>query len=270
MGLERRKFDMKDCTLDELKHYGPRLMPNMYSQTAQIAPFALVMPIFTITRAKPGEKLPVINQVFHRKGRGFVRYKGPTLTQSHLTVLLTLANVYAGGLSDALHTFYISELLSKMGWSDNADNISRVIDLLDDLKVGQLRFWAEDKDEHRNAQRESIISRFKPCENGQWELTLSEELLPLFAGTHLTNINLPTRQRLTEGLATFLYGFIKADSCALLQGFSYAELHAASGSQAKDLGQFAKDVRKRLDGFKVSGIIADYTQHRGGVRIRKK
>lgn len=265
MGLERRKFDIKDCTMDELKAYSPRLMPAMHAQTAKIAPVALVTPLFTVARAKKGEKLPVINQVFFRKGRGFVRYKGATLTQSHQTVLLTLANIYAGGLADGLRRFHPSALLRKMGWSENTENIGRLREMLDDLKEGQLRIWADDKDEDTTALRVSFLNHFLPAEEGEWELELNKQLVPVLFRGHMTFINLPTRATLKEGMPTFLYGFICAESCDL--AISYAELHAASGSQSKDLGQFAKDVRAHLDAFKASGVIQDYRQHRGGVRV---
>jgi hypothetical protein len=268
MALERRAFDVMDCTTREEKDfYGPRLMPKMYSQTAKIAPVALVTPIFTVRRAKDGEQLPVINKVFFRKGRGFVRYKGATLTQSHLTVLLTLANVAAGGLIDGLRTFHPSELLRKMGWSENPGNIRRLRELLDQLKEGQVRLWPEGNDEDANALRVSFLNHFLPSKDKPWELALNRHLLPLLFGGNLTNVNLPTRASLREGLGTFLYGFICAESCRL--PISYAELHAASGSKAKDLAQFAKDVRAQLDSFKAARIINGYTQHRGGVHVLK-
>ena len=225
----------------------------MFKETLKISPLALVVPLFSIARDR--EAFNYVNEVWSRKGRGALRYTGPRLTQSHQTVLFTLANLRAGEVVSNAFDFRPCELLKAMGWSTNTRNITRLRCLLDDLKVGNLRIWRDDENEEMNALRVSFISTFKPSDTCPWHVRLSEELMPLF-GAGLTHINLPRRSGLKEGLATFLYGFLSAESCSL--PFSFEDIREASGSGATDVGDFGKSVKGVLEAFKATGLINDF------------
>lgn len=243
-------------------------MPKMYKQTAAIAPIALTVPLFSIARCRKGEtSLPEINSVWHRPGRGLLRYKGRTLTQSHQTLLLTLANMRAGQVVSRAFDFFPSNILEKMNWSRNKENTGRLRQLLDDLKEGQVRIWKDGEDEALNALRVGFIEAFKPSEKGKWHVRLSEDLLPLFTG-HLSHINMPRRAALgREGLGTFLYGFICAESCVI--PFTFKEIHAASGSNAKSMGGFGGECKRVLQALVNAEVIQGFKLSRGGFRVYK-
>lgn len=264
--LTRNKQKPTFDSYEERTFYAHRSLPAMFKQTLRIAPLALVVPLFSIARDKTGEAAEV-NVVWSRAGRGHLRYRGPQLTQSHQTVLFTLANLRAGEVVSNAFSFCPTELLTKMGWSTKADNIVRLRELFDDLVVGRVRLWNEDEVEASDALRVSFVSAFKPAEKGNWYVTLSEDLLPLFAG-NLTQINLPERASLSLGLATFLYAFVRAESCRL--PFTFKEIRdACGGSQAEALTDFAKRVKKVLAELKEKGLVQDYRLERGGFRVLK-
>jgi hypothetical protein len=276
MALTRApKHDEKylaSLSIEERKDLAPQLMADMHSGSGKIAPIALVTPLFSITRAKKGQTLPAIDVAWHTP-RGNLRYVGPQLTQSHLTAYLIFANLVACGYAKFRQTFHPSELLRRMGWSVNPKNINTVRRLLDDLAAGQLRVWAAGVDEVKNAARVRLINAFTPSEDGPWQVNLSEDVLPhLFRagakGDDLTSIKLSARALLTEGLGTWLFGFIRAESCKL--AFTYAQVHAASGSRQADMSAFGEEVRRVLAGLKAAGLIVDFTLHHGGFRVQKR
>lgn len=255
-------------SLAETTFYAEHTLPDMHKETAMVIPLVLEVPLFAVARRKTAdEPTAMVNAVWSKKGRGCMRYEGPQLTQSHLTVLLTLINLRAKALVCSIFEFRPSELLEAMGWSDNKRNIERLTQLLDDLKRGQVRLWKDGQDEARNALRVSFVSKFKPSDEHPWTVVLSEDLMPLFEG-NLTFVNLPTRAALTEGLATFLYGYIAANSGAL--PVTYRQLHAACGSTASDMGEFAKSAKAALARLLEVGAIDDYKLQHGGFRVKKR
>lgn len=261
--LKRSTKKMTYDTLQEAAFDAARTMPAMYKQTLAIAPLVLVVPLFSIARDCDDE----INVVWSKKGRGHLRYRGPRLTQSHQTVLFTLANLRAGEVVSNAFDFSPYELLTAMGWSTNGRNVARLREMLDDLKDGSVRLWNDGEIEDKEALRINFVSTFKPSDKGAWHVTLSEDLLPLFAVKNLTQINLPKRGALQEGLGTFLYAFIRAESCML--PFTYKEILEASGSEAKILKNFGIEVKRVLQGLKTAGLIQDFRIERGGFRVLK-
>lgn len=253
--------------IDEAVACNQYLVPKMYATTAAVAPVVLEVPLFAVLRKKTSsEKLPDVDAVWFKKGRGYVRYTGPQLVQAHLTVLLTLVNLRAGQAVDNAFVFRPSELLKLMGWSDNSRNLERLIELLDDLKRGQVRLWKDGQDEKKDSQRLSFVDAFQPAQADDWYVQLSKQLMPLFHGT-LTFINLKTRAKLNEGLATFMHGFLCANACNA--DFTYKELHIMSGSRCADLGEFADSVKAALAKLKEAGAIKDYRLARGTFRVLK-
>lgn len=265
MSLKRPKFTRYE-SIDEANFYSPITLPDMHADTAKVIPLVLEVPLFAVARRKADEAVPMVNAVWVKKGRGCLRYEGPQLTQSHLTVLLTLINRRAKAVVSSVFEFRPTELLAVMGWSDNKRNIERLTQLLDDLKRGQVRLWKEGQDENRNALRVSFVQTFQPSESAPWTVVLSEDLMPIFAG-NLTFVSLSKRAALTEGLATFLYGYVAANNGAL--PITYRQLHAACGSRTADMGEFANSAKAALARLKDVGAINDYKLEHGGFRVQK-
>jgi hypothetical protein len=267
MSLSRHKAAVYESP-DEAQFYAPFTLPPMHRDTAAIAPLILEVPLFAIVRKKTADAvLPMVNAVWYKSSRsGFLRYEGPQLTQSHLTVLLTLVNRRAGNVVSNIFEFRPSALLAAMGWSDNPRNVTRLSDMLDDLKRGQVRIWKDGQVESRDALRVSFVDTFKPSSDDNWRVNLSTDLMPLFADSP-TRIDLPTRAALTEGLATFLYGYIAGNNGAL--AVKYRDLHSMCGSGTKDMGDFADSTRNALERLKVAGVITGYTLKHGGFKFTK-
>jgi hypothetical protein len=224
------------------------------SASYAIVPLMLTVPVFTIARGVSGQH---IDKTFHRAGVGYVRYIGPQLTQSHLSVLLGLAKMFGGELvgKDSVLDFRPSTFLSSIGWSDKRENKLRLIELLEDLSRGFLKIWDEGSDE-RYALRTHLVASFKPSEDrtAAWRVSLDLTVLDLFSEKDAARTFLSVKERgqLREGLATFLHGYIKANTCYLL--FSVPELYAASGSTG-DIAQFRDDVKVQLGKLQAAGVI---------------
>lgn len=262
------KIDSDD-SLEDRRWYADQKMPRMTASYA-IVPLMLTTPLFTIARGTKGQ---LVDKTFHRPGVGYVRYAGPQLTQSHLTVLLGLARMFGGEQvgADSEQQFRPSTFLSSIGWSDKQENKLRLIELLDDLARGYLKIWSERFDEPEHyALRTHFVSRFKPSADRTvpWRVALDLTVLDIFSDKDAarTFLSVKERAQLREGLPTFLHGYIKANSC--FRPFSVQELYAASGATG-DVGQFREDVKTQLGKLQAAGIIESWRIEREGFRVFK-
>lgn len=241
-------------------------LPSMHKTTMVIAALALTVPLFGI--ARPGPRRESINQAWRKPGRGNVRFVGRPLSQSHQTALFTLAKLRANSCVSNALMFYPSNLLRQMRWSDKSDNIRRLREMLDDMKQAQVHIWRDGQSEERDALRVSFIDTFQPSSEEPWYVRLSEDFLPLFQG-HLTYLNMDHRSLAgREGLATYLYGYISAESCEI--PFKYSDLRTACGSRSSDLSEFGRECRRVLASFKAQGLIKDFACSNGGFRVLKR
>lgn len=234
------------------------LLPRMYKSTVAIAPLLLMTPLFSVARAGAGV---LEGEEWTAKGRGTVHYTGPRLTQSHLSVLLTLVKGRSGQRIDNIYRFKPSALLAEMGWSDNPRNVQRVKDMLSDMYKADLDIETKEMELHAR-----ILSAFKIDKaTGAIEVELSKTLLPLWKG-NLTYLDIEERKALREGLATFLHGVVAANNCNA--PFKVEALAEASGSSGQ-LRVFRKNLLGALETLKAAGIIAGYKAGAGEVRISK-
>jgi hypothetical protein len=248
--------------LAEKNHYAERSLPRMGQTTVHMAPLILEIPLFSIAR---GTGDTVIDEKWERKGRGGVRYRGNALTQAHLTVLLTLLKERAGQPVSNIIQFFRHELLERMGWSDNSRNGQRLADIIEDLFDGRLDVWGRGETDKSALSVRFVAEKHTPMNRGEkWSVVLSETVLQLYRG-HLSFLNIEKRKGLREGLATFMYGVICANSCAV--PFSYADLHKACGSQAKRLAAFKESLGEALNALVAAGCIEGYKAGADSVRI---
>lgn len=248
-------------------------LPMASENTVQITQLPLEVPLFVIATVGSGEQ---VDATWVRKGRGCMRYIGPRLTQAHQNALFVFVNELRGQPVYTEVEFSPSEVLRRMGWSEGTRTINRLRELLDDLANGQVRMWAEGANEKRTASRDRLVAWFKPSDAERWKIRLGPCALELCAEylptgktkkTPLTTINLAVRRELGDGLSSWLYGWIRADSCLL--PFEYCELHEASGSANGSMKSFGEEVRGALKVLQERRLISGFTPTRGKVKIWK-
>lgn len=260
MSLSRPKYQSFE-SLSEANFYADKSLPKMGATTVRFAPLLLEVPLFSIARNVGGVK---VDATWSKAGRGSIRYRGPGLSQSHQTLLLTLVHVRSGQPVGNIVEFYPHELLALMGWSTNSRNTQRLHEMLDDLFEARIDIWSVNENESDALSVRLFAEKKTPLVNGaKWSLSMSETVLGLFRG-HLSQINVRKRAELTEGLATFLYGYFCANDGKV--PFKMEVLHQASGSQTR-LGAFVGKVKEALATLKLHGCIADYRADSKQVRI---
>lgn len=237
-------------------------IPGMPEHACHIAPLILSVPLFSITRAPSLE----VEALWHRPGQGYVRYRGPVLSQSHATVLFAVLKLAAGYGADVELLFDPVRLLEQMKWSTNARNRDRLRDILDDLQAARLRIWRDGANEANEALRTGFISEWEPSATG-WTVRLTRSVLQLFDSHTLTFLDVQKRAKLREGLATWLYGYISANSCRDV--LTYEELARQCGTRSSDRRQFGADVRAALKHMRALKLIARFETPRGGVYVQK-
>lgn len=260
MSLSRPKFQSFE-SLDEAQDHASQSLPRMGATTVHVAPLLLEVPLFSVARNKSGLTL---DATWTKAGRGSIRYRGPALSQSHQTLFLTLVHIRAGQPVGNVIEFNPSELLARMGWSDNGRNIERLRCLFDDLFDARLDIWGPTETERQALSVRFFADKHLPDQRGaQWSVSLSERVLTLFRG-HLTFLNVRKRANLREGLATFLYGYVSANNGAV--PLDIEGIRVASGSETR-AGAFVGKVREALDTLVEAGCIAKYRADGGKVRV---
>lgn len=260
-------------------------VPTVYAGSYLISTLALVVPLFAIARRERDigatkltseltyHALGYIEALWTSKGRGSVRYRGPRLTQAHQTLLLTLLKLRSEQPVSAPFEVEPRELLRVMGWSDSKARRARLRGILDDLTEARLRVWGPKQDEDTESLRTSLISSWQASATGAWTIELSAACAGLFSG-YQTYLDVEVRQKLREGIATFMYGYIAANTGVLPSGdriaYPFRMLHELSGSTAKDLGEFGDSVCNALDQLKLLGVVKSYKRENGAVTVHKK
>lgn len=255
------------------------VVPEVYAASYLMSTLALVLPLFSVTRRERLEgstalgPLGYIEQKWESKNRGSVRYRGPRLTQSHQTLLLTLIKLRSEQKITEQFEVEPRELLKVMGWSDSKARRARLREMLDDLHEARLRVWKWGQDEDAEALRTTLVSGWQPTETGAWRIDLSASCVSLFSGD-TTVLNLETRQKLREGVATFVYGYVAANTGVLGNGkrvpYSFRMLHELSGATSKDMGEFGDSVCNALDQLKKLGVVKSYKRENGAVTVYKR
>lgn len=260
MSLSRPKYQAYE-SLAEANFYGEQSLPKMGATTVRLAPLLLEVPLFSVAR---NNSLAHVDATWSKAGRGSVRYRGPSLSQSHQTLFLTLIHVRAGQPVGNIIEFHPHELLKLMGWSDNSRNTKRLAQMLEDLFNARLDVWGADEVEGDAWSVRFFADKKTALKAGaKWSVSLSEKVLGLFR-SHLSNINIRKRAELREGLATFLYGYVCANDGKV--PFTMEALHKASGCETR-AGAFAAKVRDAMETLKLHGCVADFKADSKQVRV---
>ncbi|MNU44051.1 hypothetical protein D3C71_328550 [compost metagenome] len=247
-------------TFEERAFYAAKSLPKFYKGTLAFEPVLLKSNLFRPATVPPRVTFSTFTEL-KTYGKTRIEYKGEELRQDDLRVLLTLLRMRAGdtvgGAIEFVPRTFCREALE---WADSGDSVAK-------LKACVLRLQDARARVHFDSGMMAMcfISDAVLRDEGGWSVWLSDLLVPLFE-RNLTFLKASERLALKDGLESWLYGFIKADSCLL--EFDLSAMREAAGSTyvQKD---FNRHVKKELEGFVAGGIIVGFAVSKGKLKVRK-
>lgn len=244
---------------NERKFYAEKTLRTLYKGSLAFEPVLLKSNLF-----RPGSGSRAMYTTYtdlKAYGSTRIEYKGEELRQDDLRVLLALVKIRAGSVIGNVIEFvprtFAREVLS---WPDSGESVKKLKACVLRLHDARARIHFKE-----GLVAMSFVSDAVLANEGGWQLWLSELLLPVFE-RNLTFLKADERLAMKDGMASWLYGFIKADSCML--DFDLHEMRAAAGSTygQKD---FNKQVKKTLEAFTSDGIVKDFRIAAGKLTVRK-
>lgn len=203
-----------------------------------------------------------IRQLYRTTNGASIEYRGEELRQSDLTVLLELLHRRAGMATSCEIEFSPYTFCSQIGWSDSKTDAEK-------LKESLLRMRQSIVIVERNGTKGStvgFVSQFA-WDGPKWTVTIDERIGGLFS-IKPTYLVIAQRKALSQGLQTWLYGYVRANKCGW--PVPLETIHDACGSESKNMQEFARSVREALKKLAAINVVtADSTVKNGKVIIFK-
>ena len=200
-------------------------------------------------------------------GKTKIEFQGEELRQDDLRVLLALIRIRAGGGCETAIEFNPRKFCVKtLGWGDSGGSVEKLNEAILRLHDAKCRlYYAHEEIGKEVFQGISFITEFAILK-GAWSVQLSPSLVTLLTGWYRSYMKVSERMSMKDGLGSWLYGVIKADSCEL--GFDLEQLRAVSGSPMI-LKEFNRAVKKSMAEFEKMGVVAGFTLKNGHLSLRK-
>lgn len=244
---ERKKFIADNLVL-------PR---KLYNNSTAMGRFVLSCSLFGFGR---GKERAVANVTLPTFGNGRVHYQGPELRQDDLAVLEGLiAMTRETALLTTPLTFQPSQFCLSIGWSNGTKDREKLKDSLTRMRKADLRIVIDSK----TGGLFHLVGDFEWAAEG-WTVRLSPTIRRLFEGGQ-TFLPLSDRQSLTDGMQTWLAGFLRA--WRNVDQFSTEDLLKYSGSKSS-LKEFGRELKNTLRKLRDVGIIAGFEAGRGWVSVQ--
>jgi hypothetical protein len=197
-----------------------------------------------------------IRQVYKTTNGASIEYRGEELRQTDLTVLLELLHMRAGMATSCEIEFSPYTFCSQIGWSDSKADAEKLKDSL--LRMRQSIVIVE-----RNGTKGStvgFVSQFS-WDEAKWSVTIDERIGGLFS-IKPTYLIIAQRKALSQGLQTWLYGYIRANKCGW--AVPLETIHEACGSESKNMQEFARSVREALKRLAAINVVTPASTVKNG------
>ncbi|MBD8722151.1 replication initiator protein A [Oxalobacteraceae sp. CFBP 13708] len=253
--------------------YAPEMHRTTYAMNTAILCSALFgVGSGTLTVGVDGKKKflrQYIERAFPTTNGAIIEYRGKELHQDDLTVLLGLLNCHAGKATTCALEFAPSTFCTQLGWSDTNHNITRLQECLHRLRGAYLAIRTKKSDTAAQSKLAraigsgwtlGFVAYFAWEGLARWSVQLDSRISQLF-GNAPTYLIAAKRKSLSEGLQTWLYGYVEANTCAY--AVPLETLHKASGSAAP-LKEFARQVRNALSKLAAVGAVREQSNVKNG------
>lgn len=211
----------------------------------------------TTVDGKPRQDRAYVEITFKTTNGAFIEFRGKELRQDDLTVLLQLINLRAGMATSCAIEFSPYAFLTKIGWSNNNISVGHLRECLVRLRQAIVIIG-------RGAEKGEVsgfLSEFSWEGRTHWSVQVDRRMVALL-GTAPTYLIISKRKQLSEGLQTWLYGYIRANQCGWAVPLGL--IHSASGSQAKNMIEYARSVREALSKLAAIGVVTKASTVKNG------
>ncbi|MDT7836363.1 plasmid replication initiator TrfA [Aquabacterium sp. OR-4] len=189
-----------------------------------------------------------------RSGSDVVSYSGPELRQPDGFTFMALVNMtrdFRVGTAVAFEPSVLCNALvgyydtrSRLQLKESIKRLMQAVITFPDFSV-------------------QLAQKFLHPARGMWSVALDPQIVRLFGASNYIWLDLQLRRELTEGLATWLYGYIRGQS--YLNPTRLELLHEASGSDAKSVAAFQRSLYPALRELTERGVLEPGARVQDGV-----
>lgn len=241
-------------SLAEKQHYAERTLPvQLYDHAYGLGRHLLGSALFGIKR---GERQRVKLTLPTYRGAE-IEYVGPELRQDDATVLLELVHRTRKSVIDTCVGFDPREFVKALGWDAHKKSVEKLRGCIERMQESLVRLTAHDQ-----GLRTHLVGSFDWSPE-RWIVNLDSRIVGLFQGG-VTFIPKTERAALTDGLQTWLAGFIRAQSDETR--FDLADLLRFSGSEA-EAKTFGTQVRESMPKLVAAGVVKSFEFGRGRMTV---
>lgn len=246
-------------SLDEREHLAQVIFRKLYQRSYALAPWMLKSNLFS---AASGPRVEYIDEHELPAHPGYtVKYQGPELRQDDERVLLAMLKLAAGQSVHISLRIAPRPFCRQLGWSEGSDSVAKLLACVRRLHAARVQVCRDGGAEDGY----SFVSDYKH-QRGELTVWLSQRLVDLYRGS-LTYLDVDTRLAVRDGLASWLYGYVRADACAA--PIQLPMLLAMSGLWNYEQKEFNRQLRKALDELKELGAVEDWSMSGTTLRVRK-
>lgn len=236
--------------------------PKLHSNTLVFAPALLKSSLFKASKGPRRVHMSPVEIKAHNPSQVRIQFQGEELQQDDLRVLLALVKLREGSLMSRMLQFSPREFCVAMGRADSSSSVAVLKESLVRLQKARIRVVTAQMEAHY-----SFVSDVE-VERGVWRAWLSERVAALLADSTFTCLDKDTRFAAKDGLESWLYSFVKADACFV--PFKLEALQEWTGLTGYAPKEFARVLKKELNGLVVAGEIDSFEMKDGKVRITKR
>jgi len=231
-------------SMDENIAYVERKAPKWYASHYALPTLFSLVPLFGVARSDKADSESGsrnLDVTFPETCHGGLHYEGPVITQYHKRVLGELVSYINNRPVDGVISFNPYKLIEAMGYGAYPRNRELLRDAINLLMKPLITVWRKGGN-RRQGLKFRLVAQFDGEDNECWFVQLSSAATVMLQDMQLTYLSRSERSKLRDGLQTFLYDYYRAKPQA--HEATYEDLHAASGSRATDMKEFAREVRE--------------------------
>jgi hypothetical protein len=246
-------------SLAEKAFYAAKTVPKFYKDSLGFPPVMLKSALFRPVTG-PRTNYPAFTQV-RAHGSHKIEFKGEELRQDDERLLMALLKLRSGASVDGVQEFVPRTFCRDvLGWADSSDSVAKLKASLARLQSARVHVEYADGGEGYY----SFVSDFD-SQRDNWSVWLSPRLVAIF-DRHPTYLSMKNRLALKDGINSWLYGFIKADSS--FAPFSLSDLREVAGS-TYDQKNFNRQIKGALETLKGEGLLKGFALKKGKLEITK-
>jgi hypothetical protein len=192
------------------------------------------------TKAKRAQSLAF---ALDAKAADGARYVGPELRQGDGFVFMALLNLCRDYRVGKQACFDVAAMCVALWGSYNGQQRKRLKECIRRLQRSTIEF---------SRFTVQLVQRFEHPESGEWSVSLDPDIVELFRGQQEIWLELPLWRRLSEGLTTWLYGYVRSQRKLIPTPID--NLRERCGSDA-DEKHFKEALGKSLKQLAGEGVI---------------